>query len=1033
MWKVSILAFYPPSRKLGSRWDLFASETTMHATTLSATRLLRLTLAMALFLAPLWLAVPGARAALASGALSFSAPTYAVDEGAGTVSFTITRTGGADNAVVAQVTLTDISTSPADYRATCGALDMGFMNAPLTGANDSVLALAAQPDGKVLIGGWFTMVNGTSRNSIARLNADGSLDTTFLNAPLTGADMAVRALALQPDGKVVIGGSFTTVNGTPRNRIARLNADGSLDTSFNPGSGPNSTVLAVALQADGKVLIGGWFTTVDGTARSRIARLNADGSLDTGFSPGSGANDAVMAIAAQPDGKVLIGGWFTTVNGTSRSRIARLNADGSLDTSFDPGSGASFTVSALAAGADGKVVIGGSFTTVNGVSRNYVARLNTDGSLDTGFDPGSGPDDSVSALAVQADGKVLIGGWFTAVDGTPRNRIARLNADGTLDTGFSPGSGASASVSALAVAPDGKVLLGGYFTTVDGVTRNRIARLTGDWLLTWPAGDSSDRTLTLSIIDDLLMEADEILALTLVPLSGGATLGTYGSAQLTIYDNDTPATVTIVAGNNQSALVNTAFASQLAVIVRNASGNPLQGASVTFSAPTSGPGGTFAGAGTSVTVTTDAQGRATAPVLTANSAGGTYGVTATAAGGTNPSATFGLVNYQPPVVTSPALATLVAGDTGWFVVTAAGYPTPTLSLSGTLPGGLSFADNGDGTSTLGGDLGPGVTGTYSLTVTAENGIGTPAVQALELRVIRVAHLRVHKTDGLDTWYASWNYEYVVTLENTGPSHGAHLVVTDTLPANVYWLSLPAGAVANPDGSVSWHLSSLDRGAVVTFRLSVRTLSTARGVVTNTVAASGEGSELVTASDTTVFVAQPLTPTATGTPTPTATATATATPTATATATGAPVATATATPTPTATPDGLPAPTATPTATATPPSGDLVLSGTVYDLDPGAAAVPSALGGRPLAGARVAAILCLPGTYEDLTGPDGRYELTIPGAVAGLCSELDLEVSAPGYATLRQTWPIDDLRARPQRDLALSPVSLRRLWLPAVLR
>ncbi|MCA3067815.1 MAG: delta-60 repeat domain-containing protein, partial [Rhodocyclaceae bacterium] len=234
---------------------------------------------------------------------------------------------------------------------TPGALDTSFNPTDVgfgsgAGANFPVLTLALQPDGKVLIGGSFTTYNGTSRNSIARLNADGTLDNTF--NPGTGANSEVYSLALQPDGKVLIGGSFTTYNGTSRNYIARLNADGTLDNTFNPGTGANSRVRTLALQPDGKVIIGGRFTTYNGTSRDYIARLNADGTLDNTFNPGTGANDQVQTLALQPDGKVIIGGDFTSYNGTSRNRIARLNADGTLDNTFNPGTGANSTVRTLA-------------------------------------------------------------------------------------------------------------------------------------------------------------------------------------------------------------------------------------------------------------------------------------------------------------------------------------------------------------------------------------------------------------------------------------------------------------------------------------------------------------------------------------------------------------------------------------------------------------------------------------------------------------------------------------------------------------
>ena len=298
-----------------------------------------------------------------------------------------------------------------------------------------------QPDGKILVGGVFTMLGGggtgtTVRNNIARLHPDGSLDTTFN----PGADFGVLALKLLPDGKILVGGNFSTLGGggtgtTVRNRIGRLNANGSLDTTFNPGA--NTTVWALALQPDGKILVGGAFTTLGGGAtgtsvRNRIGRLNPDGSLDGGFNPGAG--DVVLALVVEPDGKILVGGEFTTLGGgtgtTVRNRIGRLNTDGSLDTTFNPG--ANGFVQALARQLDGKILVGGAFTMLGGgtgtTMRSRIGRLHPDGSLDTTFNPGA--NDDVNAVSVLPDGKILVGGTFTALGGgtgtTSRNQIGRL-------------------------------------------------------------------------------------------------------------------------------------------------------------------------------------------------------------------------------------------------------------------------------------------------------------------------------------------------------------------------------------------------------------------------------------------------------------------------------------------------------------------------------------------------------------------------------------------------------------------------------
>jgi len=225
--------------------------------------------------------------------------------------------------------------------------------------------MAVQPDGKILVGGYFTALQGANRNGIARLNANGSLDNSF--NPGTGAN-AVTSVALQPDGKVIIGGGFTTVNDTARSGIARLNADGSLDSSFNPGTGVNGTVYSVASQPDGKVLMGGSFTSVNGTNRPNIARLNAEGSLDSSFNPGTGPNAKVSSIALQPNGKVLIGGDFSTVNGVVRLQVARLYGDSFTPSLSIARSNAFVIVSWPLSGANSRLVESTNLSLANGWS-----------------------------------------------------------------------------------------------------------------------------------------------------------------------------------------------------------------------------------------------------------------------------------------------------------------------------------------------------------------------------------------------------------------------------------------------------------------------------------------------------------------------------------------------------------------------------------------------------------------------------------------------------------------------------------------
>ncbi len=335
-----------------------------------------------------------------------------------------------------------------------------------------VEAIAIQPDGKILVGGYFTEIEGEPRYRIARLNHDGSLDLSFnpfANGP-------ILAIVVQPDGKILVGGSFTSIGGYLRNNIARLHPDGSLDLSFSLSA--NSWVDTFAIQPDGKILVGGRFTELGGLTRNRIARLHPDGVLDFHFNPS--ANDRVLAFAVQPDGKIVVGGLFTELEGQTRNYIARLNPQGDLDMSFYPHIDANARVSALALQEDGKIILGGDFTRLGLNSRSRIARLNSNGFLDTSFNPGLGVDQYVRTLALQPDGKILIGGNFNSVDGQDYGKIARLENDGSLDEDFNVSIDWTVNVFTIALQPDNKILLGGSFLAVGDKRQRRIARLYPD-------------------------------------------------------------------------------------------------------------------------------------------------------------------------------------------------------------------------------------------------------------------------------------------------------------------------------------------------------------------------------------------------------------------------------------------------------------------------------------------------------------------------------------------------------------------------
>ena len=355
-----------------------------------------------------------------------------------------------------------------------GALDNTF-DTRITGANNHVVAVAVQTDGKILAGGDFTTYKGVAVGRMVRVNSDASIDPGFNTG--TGAIGRVSCIVVQGNGSIIVAGAFTSFNGTTRGRIARLTSTGVLDAAFATGAGANGDINSIALQTDGKVVIGGTFTTYDGVVRNRIARLNSDGSLDASFDPGTGANQAVHAVLVQPDGAILVGGAFTTMNGAARNRQVRLTNTGVIDATFNIGTGCSSTVNALAWTAAGKILVGGALSSYNGNASPRIVRIEQSGAFDPSFAVGSGPDQSVLSIAQRTDGRVIIGGQMYAVNGTYRRSLARLATTGAHDLSFNMGTGANHWVNTVSLQPDGRMFIGGLFTLFNGSSRKYMTRL----------------------------------------------------------------------------------------------------------------------------------------------------------------------------------------------------------------------------------------------------------------------------------------------------------------------------------------------------------------------------------------------------------------------------------------------------------------------------------------------------------------------------------------------------------------------------
>ncbi len=362
-------------------------------------------------------------------------------------------------------------------QANAGLVDNSFSVG--SGLDQDIRTIAIQSDGKVLIGGAFSNYNGFACNGIARLNQDGSFDQSF-NSGGVGTNNSVYKIIVLPDGKIMMVGFFTSYNGTTINRIARLNQNGTLDNTFTPGTGANIWTSEIIQQADGNFMIGGNFDRINGATINRIARLNPNGTLNLSFNPGTGADSYVYAIAEQADKKLVIGGIFTAYNGTPINRIARLNDNGTLDNTFNVGTGVDLVVYSISIQQDGKIIIAGNFTNYNGTPVNRILRLNTNGSIDNTYNIGTGANTWIYSTLLQSDGKLLVAGYFTSFNGTLRNRIIRLNNDGSIDNSFNPGTGSPSFIYALAIQPDGKILTGGGFSTFNGKNYKRLVRLKGN-------------------------------------------------------------------------------------------------------------------------------------------------------------------------------------------------------------------------------------------------------------------------------------------------------------------------------------------------------------------------------------------------------------------------------------------------------------------------------------------------------------------------------------------------------------------------
>jgi uncharacterized delta-60 repeat protein len=464
-----------------------------------------------------------------------------------------------------------------------------FDNVSAQGPNNSVRVSAVQWDNKILIAGNFTRYNGVEANKLARLQLDGKIDKSFTAG--IGTDGNINTIAVQNNSKILIAGDFSNYNGTPVNKIARLNANGSIDKNFKSGTGADNSILKIVTQSDGKILVAGRFAKYNDIPTKGLVRLNSNGSVDTTF--GAGISDSmsyihqiallsngkiivtgkarnfngdfintietirltstgerdysfqecrfsvgdlyptinsigiendgnlllagtnqdggssvpyhgllirvtgqgkiltkkgtfwINSMAIQNDGKIMALGFDNPDWGIIKRRVVRMNKDLTIDTTFilqdkntyaDPSES---SIQTLSLQLDGRLIVGGNFFELNGLLANNIARLNPDGKFDDTFNQRRGCNGIVYASAV-SNGKIILGGEFSKFNHQPAYNIVRLRKSGDWDSAFNTGSGTNGKIYTIAIQSNGKILIGGNFTSFNGYTCSNIARLNTD-------------------------------------------------------------------------------------------------------------------------------------------------------------------------------------------------------------------------------------------------------------------------------------------------------------------------------------------------------------------------------------------------------------------------------------------------------------------------------------------------------------------------------------------------------------------------
>lgn len=422
-----------------------------------------------------------------------------------TLTYSLSAVGNCNLASTATVTI--LVTNPSTPQIVAGIR-----------ANNAVNLIKLQSTNKSIISGYFTTYNNISAPRIARLNTDVTLDQTFVTAGPNPSSYPPNDMVIQSDDKIIVTGGFSGFSGGSNGfGIARLLTNGAIDTSYNLGGTgtagstgyTNNTPYSLAIQSDGKILLGGDFYYFNGVQRLGIVRINTNGTIDTLFNPtvlNTYYRSVVTGITIQPNGQIILLGFFSPPTaGATQKNIIRLNSDGTIDSTFLAGDTAGSLVynvdlsvslySPVAKSVvqpDGNIIIAGAFNKYNGSNVKCLVRLTSTGAIDTSFNTTTGVERAINDLILEpTTNKPIIGGEFTLFGTTTVKKLIRLTTTGALDTTFSIGTGTTDNsvsgctycsnyVKVLKQQPDGKIIVGGKFLTFNGLSATNITRIFGD-------------------------------------------------------------------------------------------------------------------------------------------------------------------------------------------------------------------------------------------------------------------------------------------------------------------------------------------------------------------------------------------------------------------------------------------------------------------------------------------------------------------------------------------------------------------------